>query len=264
MDRPAQERDRECYAAVVGVAGVVSCAGYWLLTFRLRADGSAGDLWSFLGLMTALFAVYFGMAAWTHRRAALGTGAILAFALVFRLLLLPAGLPPIPGWTISRDDVTSAAWPIVASCSTTTTSGATLWDGHVFASGFDPYLHAPAELEALADDDDPGAAACSKRSCGRTSSTASATRATAPSTRRSPSGCFALSMPARRAASSSGRRSSRASTSAPACCCWLCCAARPAVGRPALRLEPLVLKELAGSGHLDAVMIFFLVLAVTG
>ena len=265
MDRFVDDRSRLRDAMILGVAGVVSCAGYWWLTFRLRADGSAADVWSFLGLMTALFAVYFGMVAWTHRRTSLGTRTILGFALLFRLLLLPAGLSPDTWWDDLEDDVTSSSGVAYRGFLLYDNDvWRYLWDGHVASHGFDPYRDTPQALEVRWEDGDPAAAAAFEDDAWQDVFDYLSYR-----------DYRSIYPPLAQALFRGVHAVAPGSVFVWklvlvvfdfATCCLLVLLLRR-FGRPpeAVLLyawNPLAIKEIAGSGHIDAVMIFCLVLAI--
>jgi len=118
-----------------------------------------------LVLMAALFALYAAAHLVVRRiggqsRAALGV--VVAGTVLFRLTLLPAGLPHDAGWRERLDDLRADlggervayerfllfdddVWRY-------------LWDGHVWAHGVNPYRYAPGDpaLDELADEDQAG------------------------------------------------------------------------------------------------------------
>ncbi len=115
--------------------------------------------------MAALFALY-AVAYWIVRATrehdreillVIATGAVL-----FRLTLLPAGLPPdaSPGSIVDhlRADVRGTSVAYERFLLFDSDLWRYLWDGHVWAHGVNPYVHAPADpaLDVLVDEEDAG------------------------------------------------------------------------------------------------------------
>ncbi len=137
--------------------GALSLAVYWLIAVHLEHTGGARDVWQFLGLFGGLFAAYFLAIGLTSGRQAQGPSAgrvsfqIIVWAALFRLALLPAGLPP-ESWTEDlAADLRSERIAYRSFLLYDNDVWRYFWDGHVFAAGLSPYTHAPIELEALAD-----------------------------------------------------------------------------------------------------------------
>jgi hypothetical protein len=134
----------------------------YLALLRFDAVNGVGPVLRFLVLMAALFALYAAayvvvgrVGGQSHSAlAVVATGAVL-----FRLTLLPAGLPHDAGWRERLDDLRADlrgervayerfllfdddVWRY-------------LWDGHVWAHGVNPYRCAPGNpaLDELADED---------------------------------------------------------------------------------------------------------------
>ncbi|MCG8454686.1 MAG: DUF2029 domain-containing protein [Holophagales bacterium] len=134
----------------------------------LRGWSRPGDVYTFLGLFALLFGLYtFALVRATakHRRACLGT--IFVFALCFRLALVPAGLGDDPGWGTAAGEGARAGsafpWRDLAADLRGEVPYAShllydndvwryLWDGHQLAHGLDPYRLSPAEILERADD----------------------------------------------------------------------------------------------------------------
>ena len=261
---------------VLAVLGGLSLAAYAVIGVGLEHAGGARDLGQFLGLFGGLFAVYFLALGLTWDRRPQDTEPagsrvpvqVLVWAGLFRLALLPAGLPPmeLPPHLWAEDlaaDLRSEGVAYRSFLLYDNDVWRYFWDGHVFASGFDPYLHAPAELETLAADEVPEALALFEQELwqdvfDRVSYESYRTvypplaqwlfrvhRAVAPAS--------VFAWKAMVAAFDVGT-------------CLLLLALLRARGRPSAVLiyawNPLAIKELAGSGHVDAVMIFLLVLSV--
>ena len=93
-------------------------------------------------------------------------------AVLFRLTLLPAGLPHDTSWRAVpgalRADLRGVRVSYERFLLFDSDVWRYLWDGHVWAHGVNPYLHAPAdpELDAWADEGD-GALTNSPRRVGR-------------------------------------------------------------------------------------------------
>ncbi|HEX2574372.1 MAG TPA: glycosyltransferase 87 family protein [Polyangia bacterium] len=141
---------------------LLSQAGYAALV-RLDAVNGPRPVLQFLALMAYLFALYGLAAHLTRRLRPRHRGALLvvaAGALLFRLTLLGAGLPQEAGpgelAAAVRDDVRGEAVVYERFLLFDTDHWRYLWDGHVAAHGVNPYRYAPADpaLDPLADEDD--------------------------------------------------------------------------------------------------------------
>ncbi len=136
--------------------------GIYLALQRLEAVNGVRPVLIFLALLGAQFALY-AAAYLIVRRMRSPTPAALfvvgAGAVLFRLTLLPAGLPHDTAWRevpsalradLRGDRVTYERFLLFDS-----DVWRYLWDGHVWAHGANPYLHAPAdpELDAWADEE---------------------------------------------------------------------------------------------------------------
>lgn len=115
--------------------GALSAAGYVTAALAFCASNvTAGLPW-----MVALFltlSVIWGLALWSAQKAPPRLALVLGFAVLFRLLLLPAGYAPQSGGYerfLLYDD---RAWRY-------------LWEGHVWALGLDPLTTPPAQLDEL-------------------------------------------------------------------------------------------------------------------
>lgn len=138
---------------------LASEALYFVLA-RLDAVSGLLPVARFLAVLAALFALYVLAALQARRLRRTGgspRGWILAGALLFRLTLIPAGLPP--GWSMGE------AWAgVLADVRGEQVSYERyllydddvwryLWDGHLAAQGLNPYVFAPADphLDPLAE-----------------------------------------------------------------------------------------------------------------
>ena len=268
---PETRRSRPAFGFHRQLAGLgaLSLAAYGLIGVHLEHAGGARDVWQFLGLFGGLFAAYFLAVSLTSGRHAQSLSTvgvslqIIVWAALFRLVLLPAGLPPD---TWDRDLAADLRSERIAYRSFLLYDNDVwryLWDGHVSALGFDPYRHAPAELEALADDEDPQALALFEQELWQDifdRVSYEGYRTVYPPLAQ---GLFRL-LHAAAPGSVFAWKAVVAAFDLGTCLLLLIMLRRR--GRPAAALiyawNPLVLKELAGSGHLDAVMIFFLVLSI--
>ncbi len=134
----------------------------YLAMLRLDAINGVRPVLTFLAMMGALFALY-GIASVLVR--GIGQrqrGALLviaAGAVLFRLTLLPAGLPHDSSWDEMRAelraDVRAESVAYERFLLFDNDIWRYLWDGHVWAHGVNPYAHAPLDpkLDELTDDE---------------------------------------------------------------------------------------------------------------
>lgn len=137
----------------------------YLLLLRLDAVNGLRPVLTFLALMFVLFGLY--AVAYFSIRNTRGNqrGALVviaAGALLFRVTLLPAGLPPeVTGsglkgmFAALHADVRGAAVSYDRFQLFDDDVWRYLWDGHVWAHGVNPFLYAPTHpaLDGMADDD---------------------------------------------------------------------------------------------------------------
>ena len=141
---------------------LVSSEVLYLAMLRLDAINGVRPVLAFLGLLGALFTLY-AIAYWivkgrgeNHRNTLL---IIAAGAVLFRLTLLPAGLPHDASWDskvadlradLRGESVTYERFQLFDG-----DIWRYLWDGHVSAHGTNPYLHAPTDpaLDKPADEE---------------------------------------------------------------------------------------------------------------
>ena len=109
------------------------------LLYLFTAFRSWGNGWADPSLFVAFFALQFFIVWRASRLVSLSPRILIAGAVLFRLTLLPAGFESGEWQRFQLYD--SDIWRY-------------LWDGHVIASGLNPYLNAPrdAALDALATD----------------------------------------------------------------------------------------------------------------
>jgi hypothetical protein len=135
----------------------------YLALLRFDAVNGARPVLIFLVLMGALFALYTG--AYRVVRGMRGDQSrarllvVAAGAVLFRLTLLPAGLPHDLGWreklSALRADLGAERVAYERFLLFDDDVWRYLWDGHVWAHGTNPYQYAPADaaLDVLADDE---------------------------------------------------------------------------------------------------------------
>lgn len=148
---PAEPRADRNALLGLGIAAVTSEATYFYL-MRFDAIDGLGPVSRFVACLMALFAMY-GLAFLLFRRIRLRTGTALAIviagAVLFRITLLPAGLPP--HLTASdlleqvREDLHGTAVRFDRYLLYDDDLWRYLWDGHVWASGVNPFQFAPAD-----------------------------------------------------------------------------------------------------------------------
>lgn len=236
---------------------------------------------AFLAVFGALFVVM-ALAVVPARRAARPLPALLGFALLFRLLLVPAGLPaggasPFGGPAAPAEPVWGLAERAaeIADGLAEDLSGQRvayrkhllydddlwryLWDGHVAASGRNPYLRSPEEIAELSSRGDPPLAEPWDDVLDQVGF---------PSYRTVyPPGAQLLFLLAHALAPASVVAWKLLLIAADLATCALVARLLRLLGRsPGEAIlyawNPLAIKEIAGSGHVDGAMIFLAVLAV--
>jgi hypothetical protein len=254
--------------ALVGL-GVLSALLYALVAFGLRLSNAERDVAAFLGVFGLLLSLY-GAAAFLVRR--LGdrgstTAIVVVFAILFRILLLFAGLPA------ERSLHRKAA---ALGYDLTGRSGYAafliydndvwryLWEGHVGAAGVSPFVYAPAEIARRAEaGEEPFADLLADELWWDVLDNVSFQGHTSVY----PPAAQWLFRLAHGLVPGSVLVWKLLVVVADLGTCWALVLLLGALGRPSREVllwawNPLVLKELAGSGHLDAWMIWPLVLAV--
>ncbi|MEE8201453.1 MAG: glycosyltransferase 87 family protein [Candidatus Acidoferrales bacterium] len=141
---------------------LVSAEVLYLAMLRLDAVNGLRPVLMFLGLLGLLFALYAMASVVVKNEQGNNRGTLLiiaAGAVLFRLTLLPAGLPHDASWgskvadlraDLRGESVTYERFQLFDS-----DIWRYLWDGHVWAHGTNPYLHAPTDpaLDKLADEE---------------------------------------------------------------------------------------------------------------
>ena len=243
--------------------GALSLLGYGFASFGLRALSTAGDVGAFLALFAFLFLLY-GLAVVHVRRGKTPTWrAILIWAALFRLALIPAGLPSESWRTGLAADLGSEEVSYRSFLLYDNDVWRYLWDGRVLAAGGDPYAATPQELEDLADAGDPDAEALFEGplfyDIFDNVSYRDYTTIYPPLALRAFAFCHAL------APGSVAIWKLLIALADLGTCLLLVALLRHLGRRPEDAVlyawNPLAVKELAGSGHVDGLLIFFLVLA---
>ena len=138
--------ERTAGAFLAGL-GVLSGAGWAYLSLAFPATGSRRDVLTFLAVIAVLFLL--SAAALPAARAAGERGRlrqILLFAALFRFLLLFAGLPPGETWRGLTDDLTGQRIGYSTFLLYDDDVWRYLWDGSATAAGLDPYARSPQEI----------------------------------------------------------------------------------------------------------------------
>jgi hypothetical protein len=130
------------------IAGL-SWLGYLLAAFRLDFYSSAQDVTHFLILFAVLFVLYFAVIL--HKgwmQAASGhVFLVLGSAALFRLTLVFAGLPHDAPFSAALTDIRGEEVVFERFLIYDHDIWRYLWDGHISAAGHDPYAVTPAEWE---------------------------------------------------------------------------------------------------------------------
>ena len=261
--------------------GGLSAAGYATAALALPVSNRTGHVLAFIGLFALLF-VLAGVArtlARTGSRRELAV--ILLCAGLFRLLLVAAGLRGAPEPAFSADGPTARSpvrTKLAALADDVTGRGVGyerhllydddlwryLWDGHVTAGGLDPYRRSPREIEEAAEEGAPSAAAllASERWWDVLDNVGFPAYRTVY-----PPAAQLLFRLAHAIAPGSVAVWKLLTALLDLGTCLLLVRILGHLGRPREEVllyawNPLAIKELAGSGHADALMIFLLVLAV--
>ena len=123
-----------------------------MLAARPTWTAAPRDVVGFVGVMAALFCL--SLAAFVlARRAARAVVVIVAFAAVFRVILVFAGLPADRRIEAAVDDLASRAVGVQPFLLYDNDVWRYLWDGHVGSCGINPYGFSPNEIEDRTPDD---------------------------------------------------------------------------------------------------------------
>ncbi len=251
----------------VVLLGSLSVLVYLLVAFRLQFSNALRDVVGFLVAFGALFTLYAVASLVVHRRSPAGqtsVATILALAVVFRIILLFAGLPSDrPAAALTRD-LAGGATGYTPFLIYDNDVWRYLWDGHLTASGLSPYETTPQEVIALAEEgSEPYVTLLGEELWWDVVDNVSFQGYTTVypplaqylfglTNRLAPGSVFVWKLLIVLADLGS---------------CWVVLSLLTAVGRERSYVllyawNPLVIKEFAGSGHVDAVMVFLMMLAV--
>ncbi len=146
---------RPTTTASLTVLGSASVMLYGLVAFRMSFSNLARDVTGFLVVFATLFLLYATAGLLVHRRRAghsLSTFyIILAFATLFRVLLLFAGLPHQKPIEALGQDLAGPETGYLSFLIYDNDVWRYLWDGHLLRCGVSPYAVTPLEVVDLAD-----------------------------------------------------------------------------------------------------------------
>jgi len=137
------------------IPGILSLGIYLFVALRLEASNSARDVFGFLVLFAVLFLLY-GFAFWRSETFKTpSVRQILFFAALFRLAMIFAGLPPGRTVPALEADLSGERVGYDTFLLYDNDIWRYLWDGHVLGSGLSPYENTPRELadDAASRDD---------------------------------------------------------------------------------------------------------------
>lgn len=137
---------------IFGLALSLSGLLYGLMGLKLESRPGWCGVLTFLAIVYALYCFY-----WLAYRTCASSSWILVSALLFRLLLLPAGMkqPSLDGLV---EDLVGAGVAYDRFLLYDNDVWRFLWDGHTQAAGLNPYAYAPQQLEPYALDSELDAA----------------------------------------------------------------------------------------------------------
>ena len=136
----------------------------YLHLLRLDAVNGWRPVSEFLACMFVLFLLYFAASRVVTRKSAAQSGAwkwVAAGAVLFRLILLPAGLPAGASSSaklnLLKQDISSSAVTYERFQLFDDDIWRYLWDGHILAAGVNPYRFAPADaaLDSVDENTNP-------------------------------------------------------------------------------------------------------------
>lgn len=245
---------------MIRILGLLSLALYGSAV-RLEGSNATGDVLAFLGLFFALFALC--IAAHRFARAEQSIVTILVFAALFRLVMVGVGLP--------RDNPLDALARDIGGVETgyerfllyDNDVWRYLWDGHVRAVGLDPFAKTPAEFRDEAEELDEPQPPLTEEIWWDVLDNVSFARHTTVY----PPFSQALFQLSHAIAPGSVFVYKLLLSLVDFGTCLVLAAILALVGRPRRDVllyawNPLVIKEFSGSGHVDALMVFGLVLSV--
>lgn len=129
---------------LLAALGLVSAGGWAWLAFAFPATSARRDVLTFLAVVAGLFLLSTAALPAARGRTALRT--ILLFAALFRSLLLFAGLPPGETWSALREDLSGRRIGYSTFLLYDDDIWRYLWDGHVTGAGLDPYARSPWDV----------------------------------------------------------------------------------------------------------------------
>ncbi len=158
----AVTRSLRCMESWVLLVLLVASEVIYLALLRLDAVNGVRAVLTFLALFAALFALYATAYLVVRKMRDHPRGALLivtAGAVLFRLTLLPAGLPHRAPWgellALLKGDVRGESVAYERFQLYDDDIWRYLWDGHIWAHGVNPYLYVPIDpaLDGLAEEE---------------------------------------------------------------------------------------------------------------
>ena len=256
---------RGCWPLIA--MGLLSALLYLLVAFRLQFSNAARDLSGFLLVFGALFTLYAAVSLLVHRmrpQEHASVAAILALAVVFRVILLFAGLPHDKPMDALKKDLSGKATGYSPFLIYDSDVWRYLWDGHLTASGLSPFESTPAEVIEMAEEGiEPYASLLEEEIWWDVVDNVSFQ---GYSTVYPPLAQYLFGLSARVAPGSVFAWKFLV-VLADLGTCWVLLSLLAAVGKSRANVifyawNPLVIKEFAGSGHVDAVMVCLMTLAL--
>ena len=149
------ESNSRSFGLTLLAPGFLSLAGYLGACFGLKGLSTRVDVTSFLGVFAALFAIYFWV-VWRvresnqSRRPRFGLQ-VLMWGLLFRLAMLPTGISTGSIVENIAGDLKSSEVTYQTFLLYDNDIWRYLWDGHVSSSGFNPYELSPRQIAEHAE-----------------------------------------------------------------------------------------------------------------
>lgn len=246
--------------------GLASLAGYLYAGLGLAATGRPVELFAFLGLFGALFVVYAGayLGCREHPLRRRDFLLIFGFAALYRLALLPVGLPQDEPLAAIQRDLGRGPVSFETFLLYDNDVWRYLWDGRLTQAAIDPYRASPAEHEAFWESGEAGTEISQMFEEARWQDIYEAMGYREQTTVYGPlaQGLFALSSWLR-PGSVLVWKGLTVLVDLATCVVVGLLGVRLGRGYGPLLLyswNPLVIKEFAGSGHVDALLVLLLVL----
>lgn len=148
MDRIITDRPARRGRSLLVVIGLLSAAGYLYVSLAMPTSNRPAHVALFLGVFLMLFSLYFGGIV-VARSASGGQrlmGVILLFAVVFRLIMVAAGLPKEDTAAALAADLRGERVAFEPFLLYDNDIWRYLWGGHVLAEGQNPYLMSPDQV----------------------------------------------------------------------------------------------------------------------